>query len=80
MLSTGSKVIDCTSGAVYLGTPMLLPVYDTKRNIIGMSQVPKNLPLLSIKADIQKGKPGRCTTACKNLQTALKDSESERDY
>ena len=58
-------------------TPMLVPVYEPTGRIVAMSQVPKNLPLLPILADILKGKAGRCFSNWKNLQVALEPSEFE---
>ena len=72
-----SAVISCTDRLISLGTPMLLPVHDPTRNIVAMSQVPKNFPPLSISADILKGKTGRCLSVQDNLQAAQEDSESE---
>ena len=43
--SEGAMVIDCIIGAVSFGTPMFLPMYDSKGDIIAMSQVSENLPL-----------------------------------
>ena len=58
---------------------MLVPVYDTTGRVVAMLQVPENLLLLPISADIPKGKAGRCSGIWKNLQAVLEDSKAE-DY
>ena len=48
-------VIDCSNNAIYLGTPMLIPMDDEKGNMIDVSQMPENLPPPPILFDIPKG-------------------------
>ena len=77
-MSTGSTVIDYTNGAVSSGKPMLEPVHDTKGNIVAMPQVPGDLCLLPVSADVQRGMAVRCSMVQKSVQVVLKDSESEK--
>ena len=73
-LSTGSKVINYTDESVSSGTLMLVPVYDYTGKTAAMSQVPENLPPLTVSADIPKRKVGRCSGVLENLQVVLEDS------
>ena len=74
---TGSMVINCVDGTVSSGTPMLVPVYDTRGRVVAMSHVPENLPPPPISVDIPREKAGRCPSIWKNLQGILEDSEAE---
>ena len=51
-MSMGSVVIDCANGDLSFGTPILVPVYDTKGNIVAVSQVPEILSPLPILVEI----------------------------
>ena len=51
-------------GTVSLGKPMLVPVCDATGIVVAMLQVPENLPLPSVSADILKGKAGRTCRQC----------------
>ena len=70
-------MIDCTTGTVLLDTLMLVLVYDSKGNIVAMSQVAEDLPPPPISVDIPRGKTGGYSIVWKNLQAVLRDSKSE---
>ena len=46
-------VINCTNVVVTPGTLMFMSLYDAKGNIIAMSKVPENLPLLNLQAALK---------------------------
>ena len=52
IISKGFTVIDCKHWAVSFGIPMLIPTHDAKENVIAVSQLPENLTLPPISADI----------------------------
>ena len=54
---------------------MLVLLYDSRRDVVAISQVPEDLPLSH-----PKGISGRCSKACKNLQIILKDSEVDNYF
>ena len=55
-VSMRAKVIDCEIGTVTWKTsPLLVLIYDSKRNVIAMSQVPVTPPPVTAVPDISKG-------------------------
>ena len=78
-ISTGSTVINCNDGTVYLGTLMLVLVYEAMGRIVAMLQVLENLPPLPVSADILREKAGRYSSIWKKLQAVPEDSDL-KDY
>ena len=56
---------------------MLVLVYDSKGNIVAMSQLPEDCPPPPISVDIPRRKTDTCLIVWKNLHMVLEDSESE---
>ena len=71
-------VVDCEMGnATRTASLRLIPVYNVKGNIVGMSQVPVTSLLAPVMPDMSRGKAAQ-QAMCKNLGASIIEELEER--